>query len=36
MKSAFAPFEERLDLINRVIKPRFAAIRAQSAPPIAV
>jgi adenosine deaminase len=26
MKSAFAPFEERLGLIERVIKPRYAAI----------
>jgi len=28
MKSAFAPFPERLDLINRVIKPGYAAARA--------
>ncbi len=31
MKSAFAPFPERLDLINRVIKPGYAAARATSA-----
>ena len=31
MKSAFAPFPERLDLINRVIKPGYAAARAASA-----
>jgi adenosine deaminase len=28
MKSAFAPFPERLDIINRVIKPGYAAARA--------
>lgn len=28
MKSAFAPFPERLQLINKVIKPRYAAARA--------
>ena len=28
MKSAFYPFDHRLDLINRVIKPGFAALRA--------
>ena len=27
MKSAFAPFPERLDIINRVIKPGYAALR---------
>ena len=27
MKSAFAPFDERLEIINKVIKPGFAAIR---------
>ncbi len=32
MKSAFAPFDERLQLINEVIKPGFAAVR----PPAAV
>ena len=31
MKSAFAPFDERLRLINTVIKPGFAAARAASA-----
>ena len=31
MKRAFAPFPERLDLINRVIKPGYAAARAASA-----
>jgi adenosine deaminase len=29
MKSAFAPFDERLDLINTVLKPRFAQLSAQ-------
>ncbi|MEO6712513.1 MAG: adenosine deaminase [Mycobacteriales bacterium] len=29
MKSAFAPFDERLELINGVIKPGFAALRAE-------
>ncbi len=28
MKSAFAPFDERLELINTVIKPGFAAAMA--------
>jgi adenosine deaminase len=28
MKSAFAPFDERLELINKVIKPQFAALGA--------
>ena len=28
MKSAFAPFDERLRLINTVIKPGFATARA--------
>jgi adenosine deaminase len=31
MKSAFAPFPERLDLINTVIKPGYAAARAAAA-----
>jgi adenosine deaminase len=31
MKSAFAPFDERLRLINTIIKPGFAAARAKSA-----
>jgi adenosine deaminase len=30
MKSAFAPFDERLRLINTVIKPGFANARAMS------
>lgn len=30
MKSAFAPFDERLELINRVIKPGFAALGESS------
>jgi adenosine deaminase len=30
MKSAFAPFDERLRLINTIIKPGFAAARAES------
>ena len=30
MKSAFLPFDERLDLINTVIKPGFAAVRAEN------
>ena len=33
MKSAFAPFPERLDIINRVIKPGYAAARAAAAAP---
>lgn len=28
MKSAFLPFPERLDIINGLIKPRYAAARA--------
>jgi adenosine deaminase len=28
MKSAFAPFPERLEIINQVIKPGYAALRA--------
>ena len=31
MKSGFAPFDERLRLINEVIKPGFAALRAEPA-----
>ena len=31
MKSAFLPFDDRLALINGVIKPGFAALRAESA-----
>ena len=30
MKSAFAPFPERLEIINHVIKPGYAALRAES------
>ena len=30
MKSAFIHFDERLHLINDVIKPRYAALRAES------
>jgi len=30
-KSSFAPFDERLRLINSVIKPRYAALRAEAA-----
>jgi len=30
MKSAFAPFDERLALINTIIKPGFAALEADS------
>ncbi len=33
MKSAFAPFDERLQLINTVIKPGFATARATSVVP---
>jgi adenosine deaminase len=29
MKSAFAPFDERLRLINGVIKPRYALLKAE-------
>jgi adenosine deaminase len=28
MKSAFAPFDERLEIINEAIKPSYAALRA--------
>jgi adenosine deaminase len=31
MKSAFAPFPERLAIINDVIKPGYAALRAEAA-----
>jgi hypothetical protein len=30
MKSAFAPFDERLQLTNTIIKPGFASARATS------
>ena len=29
MKSAFAPFDERLELINEAIKPGYARLREQ-------
>jgi adenosine deaminase len=29
LKSAFIPFEERLEIIEKVVKPRFAEISAQ-------
>ena len=29
MKSSFLPFDQRLDLINNVIKPGFAAVEAR-------
>ena len=29
MKSAFAPFDERLRIINEVVKPGYARLRAQ-------
>jgi adenosine deaminase len=28
MKSAFAPFDERLRIINEIVKPRYAHLRA--------
>jgi len=31
MKSSFIPFDERLMLINDVIKPGFAALKAEAA-----
>jgi adenosine deaminase len=31
MKSAFIPFDQRLALINDVIKPGYAALRAEAA-----
>ena len=31
MKSAFAPFPERLRIINGVIKPRYALLAAEQA-----
>ena len=31
MKSAFLPFDQRLDLINGVIKPGYAALRGERA-----
>jgi adenosine deaminase len=35
MKSAFAPFDERLAIINSIIKPGFAAVRPAAAGPAA-
>ncbi len=32
MKSAFAPFDERLEIINKVIKPGFAVVRRPAVP----
>ena len=32
MKSAFAPFDERLEIINKVIKPGFAMVRRPAVP----
>jgi adenosine deaminase len=32
MKSAFLPFDERLAIIDRVIKPEYAALLADPAP----
>ena len=34
MKSAFAPFDERLEIINEVIKPGYAALRARESDPV--
>jgi adenosine deaminase len=31
MKSAFAPFDERLEIINEAIKPGYARLRARQA-----
>ncbi len=31
MKSAFAPFDERLRIINEVVKPGYARLRAEQA-----
>jgi adenosine deaminase len=31
MKSAFAPFDQRLEIINEAIKPGYARLRAQEA-----
>ena len=31
MKSAFIPFDERLDIINNHIKPGYAALKAETA-----
>ena len=36
MKSAFAPFDERLRLINEVVKPRYARLRARESSVLAV
>ena len=29
MKSAFAPFDERLRIVNEIVKPRYARLRAR-------
>jgi adenosine deaminase len=31
MKSAFAPFDERLEIINETVKPGYARLRAREA-----
>jgi adenosine deaminase len=31
IKSAFAPFDERLEIINEMIKPRYARLQAREA-----
>jgi hypothetical protein len=31
VKSAFAHFEERLQIINNIVKPRYAELRKESA-----
>ena len=31
VKSAFAPFPERLRIINGIVKPRYALLRAETA-----
>ena len=36
LKSAFAPFDERLTLINEVVKPGYAHLRAEDSRAIAV
>ena len=36
MKSAFAAFDERLEIINEVIKPGYAALRGRESSPQAV
>jgi adenosine deaminase len=34
MKSAFLPFDERLAIIDSVIKPGYAALGADAPPPV--